>query len=141
MNVGLPGNTLTEYTAKITGHYQNGFRTNWGIIDNLCILRQVIQKECEYMCFKQVLDSIHRHKTIKIIITRAIPCKVTRLIRMTHGGKLSSKSSYTNVTESFNVKVGKRQDYALSDILFNLVLDYIIKKLDIRIRFSFVFST
>ena len=60
---------------------------------------------------------------------------------MTHGGKLSSKSSYTNVTESFNVKVGKRQDYALSDILFNLVLDYIIKKLDIRIRFSFVFST
>ena len=76
VNVGLPGNTLTEYTAKITGHYQNGFRTNWGIIDNLCILRQVIQKECEYMCFKQVLDSIHRHKTIKIINIEQYPVKL-----------------------------------------------------------------
>jgi len=31
---------------------------------------------------------------------------------MTHGGRLSSKSSYTNITESLNVKEGKRQDYA-----------------------------
>jgi hypothetical protein len=31
-------NKLTEYTAKITGGYQNGFRTNWGTTDNRYIL-------------------------------------------------------------------------------------------------------
>ena len=37
-----------------------------------------------------------------------------------------------NMTESFNISVGVRQDDALSVTLFSLVLDYIIKKLDIK---------
>ena len=37
-----------------------------------------------------------------------------------------------NVTESFNIDVGVRQGDALSVTLFNLVLDYIRRKLDIR---------
>jgi len=37
-----------------------------------------------------------------------------------------------NMPESFNVDVGVRQGDALSVIVFNLVLDYITKKLDIR---------
>jgi len=36
------GINLTEYTAKITGNCQNGFRTNWGTVGNTHILRQVI---------------------------------------------------------------------------------------------------
>jgi hypothetical protein len=31
------GNTLTEYTEKITGNYQNGFRKIWGKIGNTYI--------------------------------------------------------------------------------------------------------
>jgi hypothetical protein len=31
------GNKLTEYTEKVTGNYQNGFRKSWGIIDNTYI--------------------------------------------------------------------------------------------------------
>jgi len=27
---GIMGNTVTEYTAKITGNYQNGFRKKTG---------------------------------------------------------------------------------------------------------------
>jgi len=37
-----------------------------------------------------------------------------------------------NMTQSFNTNVGVRQGDALSVTLFNLVLDYIIRKLDIR---------
>jgi hypothetical protein len=33
-----------------------------------------------------------------------------------------------NVTDSFNINVGVRQCEALSVILFNFVLDYILKK-------------
>jgi len=38
-----------------------------------------------------------------------------------------------SMTESFNISVGVRQDDALPVTLFSLVLDYIIKKLDIRV--------
>jgi hypothetical protein len=37
-----------------------------------------------------------------------------------------------NMTESFNINVGVRQGDALSVTLFNLVLDYIIRKVDTR---------
>jgi hypothetical protein len=37
-----------------------------------------------------------------------------------------------NITESFNINVAMRQFDALLVILFNLVLDYIMKKLIIR---------
>jgi len=36
------------------------------------------------------------------------------------------------MTENMNVNVGVTEGDALSDILFNLVLNYIIKNLDIR---------
>jgi len=35
-------NTQTEFTAKVSGDYQCGFQTNWGTIDKILILRQVI---------------------------------------------------------------------------------------------------
>jgi len=37
----IMSNRLTEYAAKITGDYQNGFITNWGTTDNIHMLRQV----------------------------------------------------------------------------------------------------
>ena len=88
-----------------------------------------------------MLDSIHRYKIINISQLKEYPVNFKRLIWMTCGGRLSSKGSYTNGTQSFNVKVGERHSSALSVILFNLVLDYIIKKLGIRGIFSFVFGT
>jgi len=56
------------------------------------------------MDFKQVFDTIYRHKMIKILQMQGIPNKL----------------------------IAVRQGDAWSVILFNLVLDYIIQNLDIR---------
>jgi hypothetical protein len=57
-------NRLTEYAQKITGDYQHGFRINRGTIENIHILRQIIEKAwVQYTNrytvyrFKQPLDS------------------------------------------------------------------------------------
>jgi hypothetical protein len=41
-------NRLTEYTEEIIGYYQNGFRTNRGTIENIHVLRQIIEQAYEY---------------------------------------------------------------------------------------------
>jgi hypothetical protein len=51
---------------------------------------------------------------------------------MTLEGYQASVIIENNVTERFNINVGVRHGDALSFSLFNLVLDYIIEKLDIR---------
>jgi len=51
---------------------------------------------------------------------------------MTCGWRLSNRDRYTGVTQIFNVNVLVRHGRALSFILFNLVPDFITKKLDIR---------
>jgi len=58
--------------------------------------------------------------------------EVVRLIRMTLEESQAKLVTENNMPESFNVDVGVRQGDALSVIVFNLVLDYIIKKFDIR---------
>jgi len=67
---------MTEYAEK-NGDYQNGFRTNRGTTDNICILRQIKEKAYEYniqtdtlfIGFKQAFYSIYRHRMIKKITT------------------------------------------------------------------------
>ena len=64
-----------EYAEKIIGDYPNGFRTNRGTINNICILRQITKEAYEYniqidilfIDFKQAFYSIYRHKIIQKI--------------------------------------------------------------------------
>lgn len=51
---------------------------------------------------------------------------------MTCGDSQAKAVIQNNMRESFRVNVGVRQGDALSVILFNLLLNYIIQKLDIR---------
>ena len=59
-----------------------------------------------------------------------------RLIRITLEEYQAKVVTENNMPQSFNVDVAVRQGDALSVIVFNLVLDYIIKKLDIRENIS-----
>lgn len=66
------------------------------------------------------------------ILQQGIPSKLIRLIKMTLEDSQAVVVAENNMTESFNVNIEVRQGDALSVILFNLVLGYIIKKLDSR---------
>jgi hypothetical protein len=77
-------NRLTEYAEKIIGVCQNGFRINRGTVDNILILRQIIEKAFEYntqigiwlIDFRQAFDSIYRYKMIKILQNKEYAVKL-----------------------------------------------------------------
>lgn len=69
---------------------------------------------------------------IKMLLLQVIPSKLIRLHGMIHENSKAQIVTENNMTESCNVSAGVRQDYSLSVIVLKLILDCIIKKLDIR---------
>jgi hypothetical protein len=90
--LSIISNRLTEYTDKIIDDYQNGFRPNRGAMDDIHIIRQIIEKAYEHntqtdilsIDFKHAFNSIYRYEMIKILHLQGISSKLMRSIRMTH---------------------------------------------------------
>ncbi|KAL4152896.1 hypothetical protein QTP88_000729 [Uroleucon formosanum] len=90
-----------------TGDYQAGFRQNRSTIDQIFILRQVLQKTWEYdksvhmvfIDYKKTYDSIHRASLIKILEEFGMP-----------------------------MTTGLRQGDAISPVLFNIVLEKVVRE-------------
>jgi len=68
-------NRLKTFEEYLLSHEQNGFRRNRSTTDNIFIMRQILEKCCEYnvemhvlfIDFKQAFDSVDRQKIIQIL--------------------------------------------------------------------------
>jgi hypothetical protein len=82
---------IKNYTEDIIGEYQCGFRANRSTIDQLFVMRQIIEKNYEYgvdmhilfVDYKQAFDSINRKKMIQALEYFVIPPKLINLVKMT----------------------------------------------------------
>ncbi|XP_055389816.1 uncharacterized protein LOC129618826 [Condylostylus longicornis] len=100
---------MKKYYEEILGQYQGGFRTGRSTIDQIFIIKQAMEKCYEYnvdlhilfIDFKQAFDSINRKNIPKAL-----------------------------VSDVFNITSGVRQGDTLSALVFNIVLQYAIGKLD-----------
>jgi hypothetical protein len=78
-------------TEKIIGKYQCRFRRNKSTINQLLIIRHIIDRHNEhgldlhmlFIDFKQAFFSIQRKRLFEAMDKMRIPQKLTRLIRMT----------------------------------------------------------
>ena len=68
-------------------------------------------------------------ETLKLM---EIPSKLIKLIKMTMQNTRAVVETEHGRTEKFHINTGLRQGDALSTLLFNLVLEGIIRKLDTR---------
>jgi hypothetical protein len=95
-------NRIKPWTEEILGEYQARFRKNRSMIDQIFILRQLLQKTWEYnknvhilfIDFKKAYNSIHRASLIKTLEEFGLSRKLINLIECS--------ISYTEV----KVKVG-----------------------------------
>ncbi|XP_071653719.1 uncharacterized protein [Temnothorax longispinosus] len=128
---------LEQYAEDIIiGEYQAGFRPNRSTTDQLFTVRHAQEKCWEYnvellqlfVDFKQAYDSIDRNMLYKILLDFGIPPKLVRLIRMTMLNTRCKVKINQELTDAFEVARGLKQGDGLAPTLFNLVLEYVIRR-------------
>ena len=131
-------NRLKESCELALREEQAGFRAGRGCSDQIFVLRNIIE-QCEefrkplvmnFVDFKKAFDSIHRPSMWKILKWYGFPEKIISIIKDMYEGSKCSVRVGQEHTDWFSVATGVRQGDVLSPLLFNLVLDFIMRKLD-----------
>jgi sorting nexin-29 len=115
------------------------FRANRSTIDHIFTIRQIQEKAYEYnihlynlyIDFKQAFDSVNGGRMLKDLTILGIPKKFVQLISVTMAGSKATVRVDNQYTPTFPITHGVRQGYALSAILFDLVLEAIFQKMNI----------
>lgn len=126
---------INPYATEIVGEYQCGFRKGKSTVDHIHTIRQLAEKHYEYnkdlhlvfIDFKQAYESINRKELWKVLRYLDIPQKYIDLIKMCNS-KTNLKIKYQQeMSEKFEVKSGLRQGDALSPMLFNIALEWVVR--------------
>jgi hypothetical protein len=85
-----------------------------------------------FVDFRQAFDKVHISEMIEILKLMKIPNKLIRLVKMSVQNTRAVFETEHGRSENFNINTGLRQSDALSTLLFILVLEGIVRKLDTR---------
>jgi hypothetical protein len=81
-----------------------------------------------FIDFKKTYDSGSREVLYNIPIEFGVPMKLVRLIKMSLNESYSNVHIGKHLSESFPIQIGLKQGDALSPLLFNFALEYVIRK-------------
>jgi hypothetical protein len=131
---------LSKMVENKLEDWQMGFRPNRSTIDNVFIVRQIIEKCHEYnielhnvfIDYTQAFDSVFRDKIIKCLNKYEVPSKLIKLIARTLQGTKARVKVNQNHTEKFKMSTGVKQGDPLSATLFIIVIDDILNQLELR---------
>ena len=131
---------LNPYAEEIIGDHQCGFRRNRSTTDHIFCIRQILQKKLEHneavhqllIDLKKAYDSVRREALYNILIHFGIPKKLVRLVKMCLTETHSRVRVGKNLSDRFPIRNGLKQGDALSPLLFNFVLEYAIRRVQLN---------
>ena len=111
-------------------------RKRIGCCDQIFTLRQLIEKNREFgrdiyisfIHFSQVYDPVCREGMWELLGQYGVDPKLIRILKNLYEGIMACVRIEGENTEEFDVKTGLRQGCILSPTLFNITLDYIMKR-------------
>ncbi|XP_055388265.1 uncharacterized protein LOC129616656 [Condylostylus longicornis] len=129
---------INLFAEEILGDYQCGFRQNRSTTDQCFILCQIFEKffgysidmHCLFVDFKQAFDSINRSGIEQILQVNGIPKKLIKLTMMTLTNTVAKVLIQGELSNSFEMNSGVRRGDALSSLIFDLVLDSVVRDVD-----------
>jgi len=83
--------------------------------------------------YTHAFDSVHINKLIECLKKLDVPDKLIRLIALTLIHTRARVKVNRDFTEEFIVKCGAKQGQSLSATLFSLVIDTILKQMELRV--------
>jgi hypothetical protein len=91
--------------------------------------------------FQKAYDSIRRDKLYAIMAYFGIPSKLIRLTQVTMENSTYHVKLGTIMTDGFQVGTGLKQGDGLAPSLFNIALEYVIRKLSVHITSTIFHKT
>lgn len=124
-------NSITQISEE-----QQGFRSGRSCNDAVFVIRQIIEKSIEYnrpafLCFvdlEKAFDRVQLQDVIHILYNRNIPLNIIKLIENIYVRNKIEARINSELTEPIEMTTGIRQGDSLSPLLFNIILDEIIKQ-------------
>ena len=131
---------LKPYVSNAIGPYQCGFMPGKGTTDQIFTLRQILEKTQEYnitthhlfIDFRQAYDSIDRSELLLAMNLLGVPPKLINLCKMTISETSARVKVDNETSDIFYTNRGVKQGDGLSCDLFNLCLEYVIRKAEIE---------
>ena len=107
-----------------------------GTIDNIFALRQISEKYYEFnrtvwnvfIDFSQAYDSIHRKSLWHILESFGVPNKLIKLLQACYSSTRGKVRIGGQLSEEFEITSGLKQGCPLSTILFNFVLEWVMRR-------------
>lgn len=114
---------------------QQGFRRNRSTTDALFILRQLVEKSLEYnspayLCFidlTKAFDRVQLKDIITILESSNVSKELTELIKDLNTNTTTQIRTNFTLTQHLRTTTGIRQGDSLSPLLFNTIMDQVIK--------------
>jgi len=131
---------LTPYGEEITGDHQCGFRRKNSATDHIFCVRKTLQRKWKYteavhhlfIDFKKAYDSFRREVLYNILNEFDIPMKLIRLIKMCLNETCSRVRVCKHLSDMFHINNGLKQGDALSSLLFDIALEYTIRRVQVN---------
>jgi hypothetical protein len=115
---------------------QSGFRSNRSTTDQIFTLKMTMEKRREFnkplfMCFIDITkayDSVNRELLWKVCLSYGITTKLVNLLKMLYKDSIAKVKINGEMSDSFEMNTGVMQGGIPSPILFNILFDFIIRK-------------
>lgn len=133
-------NRLEPQVDKMIGEYQAGFRKGRSCSEQIWNLRTLLKVRqtnntvVTFVDFRKAYDSIDRQTLFDTLEEYGVDRKTSSLIKQTLTDTTSKIKFMGEISEPFEIHTGVRQGDGLSPLLFNIVLDKIIKQWEEKVK-------
>ncbi|KAI5714466.1 hypothetical protein M8J77_000221 [Diaphorina citri] len=129
-------NRLEEQLDKEIGEYQGGFRKGRSCVEQILNLKFVIRYRrlrgkdifITFVDFKKAYDSADRSTLFNILKEFGADNKTTAIVKETLSETFSKVKFRGEVSRPFKIRTGLRQGDGLSPLLFNCILEKVIRE-------------
>lgn len=142
LNVGykiyskIINNRMKVITEAIILEEQSGFRPGRSCTDNVFTIKRIIEKRREFnlethigfVDFEKAFDRVDRAKLWNILAERGYPLHLIEIIKSLYQRTRIVINTGMIRLKEFEINQGVRQGCGLSPTLFNIYLDYILRK-------------